>query len=55
MHFTVTIYYIIISKIQKIAKNTLIVKKSTRQVSDIILDACIKFGSYRTKAVGYRF
>ena len=46
MHFTVTIYYTIISKISKIlqkCKNSPIVKKSTSQVSDIMLDASMKF------------
>ena len=40
------------SKIRQKLKNASIVKKSTSQVSDIILDACIKFGSYPTKTVG---
>ena len=55
MHFTVTIYYNIISKFQKIAKNSKIVrssKKSTSQVSDIMLDACMKFQNYPIKTVG---
>ena len=52
MHFTVTIYYTIISKIRQKYKNNPIVKKSTSQVGDIILDTCIKFGSYLTKTVG---
>ena len=52
MHFTVTIYYTIISKIRQKYKNNSIVKKSTSQVGDIILDTCIKFGSYPTKTVG---
>ena len=52
MHFTVTIYYTIISKIRQKFKNSSIVKKSTSQVGDIILDTCIKFGSYPTKTVG---
>ena len=55
MHFTVTIYYTIISKFQKIAKNSKIVrwsKKSTSQMSDIILDACMKFQNYPIKTVG---
>ena len=55
MHFTVTIYYTIISKISKIRqkyKNNSIVKQSTSQVSDIILDTCIKFGSYPIKTLG---
>ena len=54
MHFTVTIYYNIISKFQKIAKNSKIVrwsKKSTSQMSDIILDACMKFQNYQIKTV----
>ena len=55
MHFIVTIYYNIISKFQKIAKNSKIVrwsKKSTSQVSDIILYACMKFQNYPIKTVG---
>ena len=55
MHFTVTIYYTIISKFQKFAKNSKILwssKKSTSQDSDIILNDCIKFESYPIKTVG---
>ena len=50
MCFTGTIYYTIISKIRQKFKNSPIVKK--RQISDIILDACIKFESYLTKTLG---
>ena len=51
------IYYILyhffkISKIRQKFKNSPIVKKSTTQVIDIILDACINFESYLTKTVG---
>ena len=55
MHFTVTIYYNIISKFQKIAKNSKMVrssKKSKGQVSDIMLDASMKFQNYPIKTVG---
>ena len=55
MHFLVTICYTIISKFQKFAKNSKncpIVKKSTSQVADIILDASMEFESYPTKTVG---
>ena len=50
-------YYILyhffkISKIRQKFKNSPIVKKSTTQVSDIILDAWINFESYPTKTVG---
>ena len=45
-------HYFKISKIRQKIKNTPIVKKSTSQVSDIILDACTKFESYPTKTVG---
>ena len=45
-------HYFKISKIRQKFKNSPIVKKSTSQVSDIILDACIKFESYPTKTVG---
>ena len=54
-HITVTIYYTIISKFQKIRqkfKNSPIVKKSITQVSDIILDACMQNESYPIKTVG---
>ena len=40
------------SKIRQKFKNNLIVKKSTSQVSDIILDACMKFENYPIKTVG---
>ena len=56
MHFTVTIYYYHYFKnFKNSPKNTKIVrssKKSTSQVGDIILNTCIKFGSYPTKTVG---
>ena len=54
MHFTVTIYHTIISKFQnfKKFKNSPIVKKSTSQVSDIMLDACVQFENYPMKTVG---
>ena len=55
MHFTVTIYYTIISKFQKFAKkfkNSLIVKKSTSQVADIIHDASTEFENYPRITVG---
>ena len=55
MHFAVTVYYTIISKFQKLekrVKNTLIIKRNTSQVNDIILDACMKFENYLIKAVG---
>ena len=55
MHFTVTIYYTIISKFQKFAKNSKIVrssKKSISQVSNIILNACVEFENYPIKTVG---
>ena len=55
MHFTVTIYYTIISKIRQKYKNSPIVKKSTTQVGNFILDTCIKFESYPTKPVGDQF
>ena len=55
MHFLVTICNTIISKFQKFAKNSKIVqssRKSTSQVADIILNACMKFESYLIKTVG---
>ena len=45
-------HYFKISKIRQKFKNILIVKKSTSQVSDIILDACMQFENYPIKAVG---
>ena len=45
-------HYFKISKIRQKFKNSPIVKKSTSQVSDIVLNACIKFESYPTKTVG---
>ena len=48
-------YYTIISKSRKFAKNSKIFrssKKSTTQVSDIILDACMQYENYRVKTVG---
>ena len=54
MHITVTIYHTIISKFHnfKKFKNSPIVKKSTSQVSDIMLDACMQFENYPMKTVG---
>ena len=54
MHFIVTMYHTIISKFQnfKKFKNSPIVKKSTSQVSDIMLDACMQFENYPMKTVG---
>ena len=46
MHFTIAIYYIIISKFQNIRqkfKNSPIVKRSTSQVAYIIHDASMEF------------
>ena len=40
------------SKILQKFKNTPIIYKSTSQVADITLDACMKFESYPTKTVG---
>ena len=45
-------HYFKISKIRQKFKNNPIVKKSTSQVSDIILDACIKLENYPIKSVG---
>ena len=45
-------YFKIKKKNRKKFKNSLIVKKSTSQVSDIILDACMKFHNYPIKTVG---
>ena len=45
-------HYFKISKIRQQFKNNPIVKKSTSQVSDIILDACIKLENYPIKSVG---
>ena len=45
-------HYFKISKIRQKFKNSPIVKKSTSQVSDIVLNAGMKFESYMTKTVG---
>ena len=45
-------HYFKISKIRQKFKNTPIVKKSTSQVSNIILDACVEFENYPIKTVG---
>ena len=46
-------HYIKISKICRKFKNSLIVKKkSTSQVSDIIVNACMQFENYPIKTVG---
>ena len=50
--YYISYHYFKISKIRQKFKNCPIVKKSTSQVSDIIVDACIKFESYATKTVG---
>ena len=55
MYFTDIIYYIIISKNSKIRqkyKKNQIVKRNTSQVSDIILDVCMKFENYPIEIVG---
>ena len=55
MHFEATVYYTIISKFQKLEKklkNTLIIKRNTSQVNDIILDACMKCENYLIKTEG---
>ena len=45
-------HYFKISKIRQKFKNSPIVKKSTTQVSDIILDACMQYENYPIKTVG---
>ena len=45
-------HYFKISKIRQNLKNGPMVKKSTNQVNDIILDACMKFQNYPIKTVG---
>ena len=55
MHFTVTIYYTIISKFQKFAKkfkNSPIAKKSTSHVANIIHNASMEFEHYPIITVG---
>ena len=42
-------HYFKISKIRQKFKNSPIVKKSTIQVSDIILDACMQYENYPIK------
>ena len=45
-------HYFKISKNRQKFKNSLIVKKSTSQVNDIILGACMQFENYPIKTVG---
>ena len=45
-------HYFKISKIRQKFKNSPIVKKSTTQVSDIILDVCMQFENYPINTVG---
>ena len=45
-------HYFKISKNRQKFKNSSMVKKSTSHMSDIILDACIKFQNYPIKTVG---
>ena len=45
-------HYFKISKIRQKFKNSPIVKKSTTQVSDIILDICMQYENYPIKTVG---
>ena len=43
-----TLYYTIILKFQKFHKNSKILRsKSTNQVSDVMLDACVQFKNIR--------
>ena len=44
--------YIKISKIGQKFRNSLIVKKSTSQLSDIIVNACMQFENFPIKTVG---
>ena len=44
--------YFKISKIRQKFKNSPIVQKSTNQVSDIMLDACVQFENYPFQTVG---
>ena len=44
--------YFKISKIRQKFKNNPIIKKSTTQVSDIILNACMQFENYPINTVG---
>ena len=55
MHFAVTIYCTIISKILKIRqkfKNDPIVKKNTSRVANFVFNICVKLESYPIKTVG---
>ena len=45
-------HYFKISKIRQKFKNCPIVKKSTTQVSDIILDTCMQYENYPIKTIG---
>ena len=51
-YYILYLFFFKISKIRQKFKNSPIVKKSTSQVSDIVLNAGIKFESYSTKTVG---
>ena len=50
--FDLGIYQTIISKFQKFAKNSPIVKKSTSQLCNIILEACMQYETHPIKTVG---
>ena len=50
--YNILYHYFKISKIRPKYKNSLIVKRSTSQVSDIILDACMQFENYPITTVG---
>ena len=52
--YNILYHYFKISKIRPKYKNSLIVKRSTSQVSDIILDACMQFENYPITTVGRR-
>ena len=50
--YYISYHYFKISKIRQKFKNSPIVKKSTNQVTDIIVNSCIKFESYPINTVG---
>ena len=51
-NYYILYHYFKNSKIRQKIKNTPIVKKSTNQFSNIMIDACVQFENYPIKTVG---
>ena len=51
-NYYILYHYFKISKIRQKFKNSPIIKKSTTQVSNIILDTCMQYENYPIKTVG---